>query len=151
MIHKLILALLFIALIFIPVAVSASELEKDVWLEEAIVISGIDKQSALPGKLLELNEGTEIRLSLKLHKNSNAKGTITLASDLVRFEGSTKLLVEEYPDSVIEINCSGTVPDALIKDGKTIKYGDSDFVLANILLDRDGFTQTIASFARLVY
>jgi len=142
MIKKFFLILLLTLLVLTPVAALAATSEKDIWVEE-VRINGSRDYAIIPGKELEMLAGGNVQLLLKLRKNSNARGVITLSSDLNRVEGLMKFRTEDYPEPVIEVKVSGIVPDALVNDGQTVIVGDRSFTLINIVYDCNGITQAI--------
>ncbi len=145
MVKRLIVLLFLITLLFIPNTTLAATTEKEVWVEEAQVIVGNDNLPIQIGKTLEFIEGEKAELLIHLSKTTGAKGVITLSSDLIRFEGLLKFRLEDYPESAIEIRCSGIIPDALVKEDRTSRIGETSFILLNITHDRDGIVQTVTS------
>ena len=145
MTKKVVVLFFLVTCILLPNRALASAPEKEVWVDQAQVTTGKDELQILPGKAIELNEGQKVELVIELCKSPGARGVISLSSDLDRAEGLLRFRVEDYPETTIQVKCSGIVPKARVRVDDLVQMGERNFILVNIIYDRDGITQTVMS------
>jgi hypothetical protein len=112
---------------------------QEVRIEDLRVVSSRGAVAISAGEPASLYEGERIELHANLKKVGSVQGAIVLSSGLLQVEGLTRFNLSDYRQPQIPIDLRGTVPDALVRDGKVVRIGETRFTLLTILVeDEDG-------------
>ena len=137
------IAVLIVSIFLAGTPIPVAALGEVVVSQQTVIVGG-EVIEPVTGELL-LDEGERVTVYINLEKIGDPIGTVFLSSDLVNAEGLMRFNLEDYYQSTIPIEITGTVPPALVKKGREIRCGEADFVLVTVVVEGNPHGKTLVN------